>query len=100
MVPWDDGTGDTRLVAYVVPEPGTEPAELRRFARDRLPEHMVPNLFVPLDELPASPTGSSTGGGWRPGSLSRSAFPPPSHPPRRTRNWSPVSSPRWSAPPT
>ena len=57
VVPWDDGTGDTRLVAYVVPEPGTEPAELRRFARDRLPEHMVPNLFVPLDELPRLPNG-------------------------------------------
>ncbi|MET7355750.1 amino acid adenylation domain-containing protein, partial [Streptomyces mirabilis] len=45
---------DRRLVAYVVPVPGVEvdPAELRAFVREQLPESMVPAAVVLLDELP------------------------------------------------
>jgi amino acid adenylation domain-containing protein/non-ribosomal peptide synthase protein (TIGR01720 family) len=46
--------GDNQLVAYVVGE-GLD-AELRAFLRARLPEHMVPSLFVPLAALPLGPT--------------------------------------------
>jgi len=55
-------TGDERLVAYLVPEPGTEPATLtvstlRAALGERLPEFMVPSAFVSLDEMPSTPTG-------------------------------------------
>jgi amino acid adenylation domain-containing protein len=47
-----------QLVAYVVireSEVGVE--DLRSFLQARLPEHMVPSLFVQLDALPLSPNG-------------------------------------------
>jgi amino acid adenylation domain-containing protein len=56
-----DGEGeDRRLVAYLVPAGADGPppvAELREFLRQRLPEFMVPAVFVPLDALPLGPNG-------------------------------------------
>ncbi|HVR96050.1 MAG TPA: amino acid adenylation domain-containing protein, partial [Thermoanaerobaculia bacterium] len=54
-----DGRGEPRLAAYVVPvrPPGPSPAELRRALRDRLPEYMVPSAFVALEALPWTPNG-------------------------------------------
>jgi amino acid adenylation domain-containing protein len=51
--------GEARLVAYVVPAAGAEPSvtDLRAAARERLPEHMVPSVFVFLDDLPRTPGG-------------------------------------------
>ncbi len=47
------------LVAYVVAKPGRAPGaiELRRFLLEKLPEHMVPSLFVSMDSLPLGGTG-------------------------------------------
>jgi amino acid adenylation domain-containing protein/non-ribosomal peptide synthase protein (TIGR01720 family) len=52
-------SAERRLVAYVVPHPGASPApaELADFLRRRLPEPMVPGLFVQLAELPLTPSG-------------------------------------------
>jgi amino acid adenylation domain-containing protein len=55
-----DSRGETRLVAYAMAthrgaEP--EPAELRAFLGTRLPEYMVPSLFLFLDALPLNPSG-------------------------------------------
>ncbi len=55
-------TGDERLVAYLVPEPGTAAATLtvsalRAALAERLPEFMVPSAFVTLDAMPSTPTG-------------------------------------------
>jgi natural product biosynthesis luciferase-like monooxygenase protein len=50
-------TGDPLLVAYLVPENGAAPGsqELRDRLRQRLPEFMVPSIFVTLRELPLTP---------------------------------------------
>jgi amino acid adenylation domain-containing protein len=54
-----DGAADKRLVAYVVPrqETALEPGRLRAHLRERLPEYMIPSLFVSLDQLPLTPNG-------------------------------------------
>ena len=46
---------DKRLVAYVVGE--AEPARLREALQARLPEYMVPSVFVRLESLPLTPNG-------------------------------------------
>ncbi|MFD8546328.1 amino acid adenylation domain-containing protein [Streptomyces sp. NPDC059649] len=52
------GTGK-RLVAYLTSAPGAtlDVDELRSFAGQRLPEHMVPSAFVVLDAFPLAATG-------------------------------------------
>jgi amino acid adenylation domain-containing protein/non-ribosomal peptide synthase protein (TIGR01720 family) len=59
VVAREDAPGDRRLVAYVCPHaPGAPPAaDLRTFLKKRLPDHMVPSAFVPLDALPRTPSG-------------------------------------------
>ncbi|KUO05696.1 hypothetical protein AQJ58_39660 [Streptomyces sp. DSM 15324] len=54
-----DRLDDDRLIAYVVParDAAFQPDALRAFARDRLPEHMVPAAVVRLDRLPLTPNG-------------------------------------------
>ena len=52
-------SGDKRIVAYVVPQPGRQTLfeELRSHLKQKLPEFMVPSLFVSVDKLPLSPSG-------------------------------------------
>ena len=54
-----DETGRDRLVAYFVCSGKRVPPfdELLRFLKERLPEHMVPATFVPLEALPLTPNG-------------------------------------------
>ncbi|HEX3528531.1 MAG TPA: amino acid adenylation domain-containing protein [Thermoanaerobaculia bacterium] len=51
--------GDRRLVAFWVPHEGSspEPAALRAFLKERLPEHMVPGSWTALRELPLTASG-------------------------------------------
>ncbi|MGA5036763.1 non-ribosomal peptide synthase/polyketide synthase [Streptomyces capoamus] len=60
----EEGPGSpARLVAYVVPaEPsaaGLPVGELRLHLAGSLPPHMVPSVFVPLQELPLTPNGKT-----------------------------------------
>ena len=59
MVAQDHGSGDKRLVAYVVPSDraaASAPA-LRGFLQGILPEYMLPTTWVFVDGLPLTPNG-------------------------------------------
>ena len=55
---WRDASGNTRLAAYMTAA-GAAPAasELRQHTAARLPEYMVPAVWVVLDTLPLTPSG-------------------------------------------
>jgi amino acid adenylation domain-containing protein len=55
----DGAGGEKNLVGYFVLSPNSQPthSELRNFIAARLPEYMVPAMFVTLQDLPLSPNG-------------------------------------------
>lgn len=55
----EDQLGNKRLVAYLAPEQGKSltTSDLRSFVKERLPEYMVPSVFVLLEALPLTPNG-------------------------------------------
>lgn len=58
VVARQDGPGQKKLIAYVVPKNGSyAAAELRTYLEQKLPAHMLPNMLVALDALPLSPNG-------------------------------------------
>jgi amino acid adenylation domain-containing protein len=56
-----DSSGEKHLIAYLVRKELSSGAisELRNFLKDKLPNYMVPSLFVQLDALPLSPNGKT-----------------------------------------
>jgi amino acid adenylation domain-containing protein len=65
-----DGTANQRLLAYVLIRQDKAPpaaGELRNLLRARLPDYMVPAVFLHLRDLPLTPNGK----------LDRDALPPP-----------------------
>ncbi|MDF3142961.1 MULTISPECIES: non-ribosomal peptide synthetase [unclassified Streptomyces] len=63
----DEATGERRLVAHVVPaEPGSTPTGLREFLAGRLPEWLIPSVFVISPSLPFTDSGK----------VDRAALPP------------------------
>ena len=64
-----DRAGNKFLIAYVVAdaEPAPTAGELRAGLQERLPDYMIPSMFVPLARLPLTPNGK----------LDRRALPPP-----------------------
>ncbi|HKX32892.1 MAG TPA: amino acid adenylation domain-containing protein, partial [Blastocatellia bacterium] len=55
----DASGADQRLVAYLIPKsPGQLPVtELRAYAKEKLPDYMVPSHFVQLDSFPLTANG-------------------------------------------
>ncbi|TPG92670.1 amino acid adenylation domain-containing protein [Brevibacillus laterosporus] len=45
------------LVAYVVPKREFAVADLKKFVKDRLPEYMVPSIYITLESLPLTSNG-------------------------------------------
>lgn len=60
VVAWKERSSEASLVAYVVPAVPAEEAnavQLRDFLRTKLPEYMIPSVFVNLESLPLTPNG-------------------------------------------
>lgn len=55
----DDIPGGEGLVAYVLPQDGTQVDRevLRGFLRKKLPEYMIPSFFVTMEKFPLTPAG-------------------------------------------
>src|SRR5262245_51522261 len=51
--------GEARLIAYVVPltQPGPTSSMLRDFLNKKLPDYMIPSIFVTLETMPLTPNG-------------------------------------------
>jgi amino acid adenylation domain-containing protein len=69
VVACEDGMGDKRLVAYIVPQDSAPTiTDLRDFLGKELPTYMIPSTFVALDAIPLGANGK----------VNRSALPAPS----------------------
>jgi natural product biosynthesis luciferase-like monooxygenase protein len=57
VVARETASGDKRLAVYVIPRDGQNPTprQLRQYAQEKLPEHMVPAQFVFLTAFPQTP---------------------------------------------
>jgi len=55
----EDPAGGKRLAAYLVNQQNQVPSadELQRFLKNKLPEYMIPSVFVLLKSLPLNPNG-------------------------------------------
>jgi amino acid adenylation domain-containing protein len=67
----EDNEGYKRLVAYVVVDGEREAitAQLKSYLKGKVPEYMVPSLFVLLDQMPLTPNGK----------IDRNSLPAPHH---------------------
>ncbi len=55
----EDTPGNQHLVAYVVPnqQSGVTVSELRSFLKEKLPNYMMPSVFIMLSKIPLTPNG-------------------------------------------
>jgi amino acid adenylation domain-containing protein len=55
----EDSPGDQRLVAYIIPNSNQSPttSDLRKGLKQKLPEYMVPGMYVFLEAFPLSASG-------------------------------------------
>jgi amino acid adenylation domain-containing protein/non-ribosomal peptide synthase protein (TIGR01720 family) len=57
VVPRHEAGTDNWLAAYVVLDPGTSVNSVRLHLQSRLPKHMLPAAFLPMQALPLTPDG-------------------------------------------
>jgi len=55
----EDAPGERRLIAYIVPAADAESvtADVRAHLKSRLPDYMIPSIFMTLASLPLTPNG-------------------------------------------
>ncbi len=53
----DDLAGNKQLVAYIATNHAPSTSQLREFLAAKLPEYMIPSVFVALDSIPLTPNG-------------------------------------------
>lgn len=55
----EDSAGEKRLIAYLLVEPSAElsSSEVRNILQEKLPNFMIPSVFVNLNEMPLTPNG-------------------------------------------
>lgn len=53
----DDKEGKKRLVAYIVPKSNFDKDTLSDFLRSKLPDYMVPSIWIKLEKLPLTSNG-------------------------------------------
>ncbi|MFY0256430.1 amino acid adenylation domain-containing protein, partial [Chitinophaga sp. 30R24] len=54
---WEDHTGNRRLVGYLVTEATLDAAVVQQFLQSRLPDYMIPALWVEMGNMPLSGSG-------------------------------------------
>jgi amino acid adenylation domain-containing protein len=59
VVAQPDGRGSKRLVGYVVGEEGFSKAELNQHLSERLPEYMIPAIWMELHSIPLTANGKT-----------------------------------------
>ena len=54
-----EAKGDKQLIAYLVNKTDSSPSieELRHYLRDRLPDYMIPAVFIKISSIPLTPNG-------------------------------------------
>ncbi len=57
VIATEDIPGNKRLVAYIVVDESLTTSQVREFLKEKLPDYMVPSVFVTLDTLPLTPNG-------------------------------------------
>jgi len=57
VIVFEDSNGIKQLVAYVVSKEELDYAAIQQMVAERLPEYMVPKVYVTLDEMPLTPNG-------------------------------------------
>ncbi|SEV87472.1 non-ribosomal peptide synthase domain TIGR01720/amino acid adenylation domain-containing protein/natural product biosynthesis luciferase-like monooxygenase domain-containing protein [Chitinophaga sp. YR573] len=53
----EDGAGNKRLIAYIVPKDSFDKEEIMEWMKNKLPDYMVPALIIPLTEFPLTTSG-------------------------------------------
>ncbi|MCB2380547.1 amino acid adenylation domain-containing protein, partial [Hymenobacter sp. BT635] len=54
---WKNASEESYLVAYYISDAVLEAAELREFVAEKVPEYMVPAVFIPVQAIPLTPNG-------------------------------------------
>lgn len=57
VIPHQHESGHKRLIGYFVQKGAWTQQDLRSALKDKLPDYMVPSLFIELEELPLTPNG-------------------------------------------
>ena len=57
MLAKEDSQGNKRLVGYIVPEDDFDKAAIERYLENKLPEYMIPQVWVELESLPLTANG-------------------------------------------